>query len=845
MTLDKNDFLREKTLFSQDSLYSWPSDLTNATLTLQQVPYSPSKEHFIDVRPLLDSGEEIIENKTESWSFDVLTKSALYCFLHEKISIRKQIGKSSLSKFDWLIIVPILLNSSINKEIIIFLDDYYNVPNDFKIIAAHFALKRISLFNRLIMTEKSLNDFLVFLKIDPISRKTLVKTSFQNKNFKKLTDFLFVFNCSLNQDLTLSNILRNYKYFNKNDAFFKTLEYKDQLLSEVFELKLANLEDFASWDVLESSEFFKSKSSELLFFSFYELLLDNSNTSANLDFIEIFQLFEKFLYDAKDKSVFLAEISLEKSSQFYTFLEKFYSAYQQTIIKILSKQIKLLKKFSKKEIPYAAIGMGSIFGFFALLSILGMKPPSLNSERKPLIPTQTGCFATLSAQFQYGVNVNRLHSEPSLPNSTNVSVSVASLENNKALVQRRPTPKAIISYSLPKGGQGAAVFKQSNLTPLQEQEEVKVFVPENYSFFKGMSPEKCLDLLVEDISKKCPNCYVTIRQKYGTINQTVQKLNEITISGTVGQYSKLGNLKKEVIQATKCTNDLIVLSGFKKLDRDHTLNTKLRAIFQITEGRGACVFVEKVIHDKLGRERNYLAPPGLGYLPGEGGSIAIIDDFDQQDKKIIENFKNDVGMCEGLESINFSEKDLINSYQKAHNIDRDLILNNIEKMGSSSRAINENSHLAIVQDNYLNENFASQMDSLVIRTKNYPKQDLEKLGSTVSQVLETGKAQREDTHAIKDIVPTGTTAYQNILTSERKVINSAEELVSHVEGLGAIVDSDIKNDFFAKKSSNLLTPQEAYDQAADTHGLANFEKTQSVVPAVGSNSHVPRYPKLK
>lgn len=360
-----------------------------------------------------------------------------------------------------------------------------------------------------------------------------------------------------------------------------------------------------------------------------------------------------------------------------------------------------------------------------------------------------------------------------------------------------------------------------------------------------MSPTECLDLLVEDISKKFPNCYVNIRQKYGTVNEIYQKLNEITVSGSVSQYGQLNKLKTEVIRDTECTKGLIILTGFEKLHRDHISNKKLRDIFQIAEDRGACVFVEQFIHDKMSDKRNYLAPPNLGYQPGEGGSIAVIDHFDEQDQKIIENFKNDLGMCEGLEEINFSNKDLANSYAKAHNIERDLLLDNMENMGSSGKAINENTHLATVQDTYLNGKLAEQMDSLVDRTQNYPKQDIKKLGNTVSQLLQSGQSQREHTHAIKKIVPEGTTAYQNIETSERRVLHSAEELVLHVEGLGATVDSDVKNAFFTKKSSNLLSPEEAYQQSKEIHGLGDFTNTTSAVPAVGANRHVPRYPKLK
>lgn len=436
----------------------------------------------------------------------------------------------------------------------------------------------------------------------------------------------------------------------------------------------------------------------------------------NLDFVEIFQLFEKFIYESKDKSILLAEISLEKSSQFYLFLEKFYSAYKRTIIAILSKQIKLIKKFSKKKIPYDVIVMGSIFAFLTLLSILG--PKSLKPERKPLISTQTGCFAMITSPLKYGLRVNRSYSDPSLRRSTSFSAA-ATPGSNEALVQVRPTPRATVSYTAPKG-EGVPVFKQSTLKTAVS-EDVKVFVPANYSFFEGMSPTECLDLLVEDINKKCPNCYVNIRQKYGTVNETYQKLNEITISGSVSQYGQLDKLKTEVVKNTECTNGVIILTGFEKLHRDHISNTKLRAIFQIVEDRGACVFVEQFIHDKMGAGRNYLAPPGLGYLPGEGGSIAIINHFDEQDKQIIEDFKKDVGMCEGLEAINFSDKDLANSYAKAHNIERELVLDNMENMGSSGKAINENTHLATVQDTYINGQLTEQMDSLVKRTQSYPK----------------------------------------------------------------------------------------------------------------------------
>jgi len=77
-------------------------------------------------------------------------------------------------------------------------------------------------------------------------------------------------------------------------------------------------------------------------------------------------------------------------------------------------------------------------------------------------------------------------------------------------------------------------------------------------------------------------------------------------------------------------------------------------------------------------------------------------------------------MCEGLYAINFSDKDLANSYAKAHNMDRDLVSlqgDKMEKMGSSPKAINENTHEATVQDSHINGKLAEQMDDLVNRTQ--------------------------------------------------------------------------------------------------------------------------------
>ena len=360
-----------------------------------------------------------------------------------------------------------------------------------------------------------------------------------------------------------------------------------------------------------------------------------------------------------------------------------------------------------------------------------------------------------------------------------------------------------------------------------------------------MAPETCLDLLIEDIYKKVKNCHITIRQKYGSVNGVIQKVNKITISGSVSQYGRLAEVKKNVLADTRCTGGVLILDQYEQLQIDHISNTKLREIYKIAQARGASVFVEKFIHDELSKTRSYVAPEGLGYLPADGGTLRLLEHFAKQDDMLIENFKNDPKMQEGLASIDFSEKRLKKSYAMAHQLERDLVTEKMENMGSGGRGIDETTHFATASDTYLNEKLTAQMDSFVNRLLHHPKQDIKAIGNTASILLQTGQVQREHTHAVKAFLPQGTGAYQSVLTGERKLKNAAREMVFHVEGLGATVDIDAKNAFFAEKSYNLLTPLQAYQQAKETHGLGDFTATQIPVFEVGSNRHLPHYPKLK
>ena len=86
--------------------------------------------------------------------------------------------------------------------------------------------------------------------------------------------------------------MENYKYHVKNENFYFDLEKIEIKVIELPELERDSLKTFNVFDMFEFSEVVKSKSSEIVFFSFYENLLNDSNNSISEDFIQIFRLFE-------------------------------------------------------------------------------------------------------------------------------------------------------------------------------------------------------------------------------------------------------------------------------------------------------------------------------------------------------------------------------------------------------------------------------------------------------------------------------------------------------------------------------------------------------------------------
>lgn len=399
----------------------------------------------------------------------------------------------------------------------------------------------------MIISESSLNDFLVFLKIDLFSREILVKRCFNNQNFDQLTDFLFTINSSLNQNLIFSKVLENYKYHVKNENFYFDLEQIEIKITELLELKRDSLETFNVFDMFDSSELVKSKSSEIVFFSFYENLLNDSNNSISEDFIQIFRLFEQFLNNSKEKSILLVEISFDKSSKFYQFVKSFYFAYQEKIESIVTKNSKFFIKFIQSKLSFQTFIIASLFAFIALLNLVGVRS---SRPRFPNPNNPSGSFASMTSRL--GQGIYRINRESDEGSSLTVAAPATGISSERSLVlkQPRPNPRNVI-LSASRSSKGGVTYNQSTLSTRSQKNATKIVLGK--LSFANLSSDECIEVLTNYIRQKFPGSYVTIRFKFGIIDGVYQELNEITISGTTSQFGRLDRIKSEIIRGVKQT----------------------------------------------------------------------------------------------------------------------------------------------------------------------------------------------------------------------------------------------------------------------------------------------------
>jgi hypothetical protein len=507
----------------------------------------------------------------------------------------------------------------------------------------------------------------------------------------------------------------------------------------------------------------------------------------------------------------------------------------------LKEKSRFFIKFYQAGISFEIIGIGSLLIFIAVLQVLGVK-----SNKRPSYPTtQNGCFATISSRFVQDRTATKVELEYDTSQRVSASATMKPFQQKKplTLLQNRSLPRNTTLIGNRSKSSGIVTFGKTSLASdfdtnlANPSQEITKILVKGELRFDNLSPADCIDLLANDIATKFPGSNIRIRSTFDTINGILQEVNEITVSQTFSQFGRLDRIKSDIIKGVKQTDGTILFSSPEIYERDHVLNSVMREVFHIKRDRGAAVFIEKFLHDKIGEERTYVVPDEMGYTPGTGGSLVLIDHFCEQDKRIIDKICNKPEVTNFLTSTNSSPDELKSTYTGAFRLDQELIR---DRMGDN---MNDNAHLAMSHATYLNEKTAEEFDSLSDRISQNPNLNIKEVGNSLGQILVQAQPRREHTHAVKALLKEGTPAYSEVKRCETRAVNAARELIMYVESRGGIVNSTAKDNFLSETSSNLIAPDQAYTEATKNKvmGLENLKNP--LKPLVGPTRFVPNYPK--
>lgn len=314
MTITKeevNFILPTNHLYAQGKKFRWRGNSTDALSLLRDISYFEDSSTLFNTYP----PDEPLMSLIDTWDLEDLAKSAIFFLLEQKISRKAENESKALSIFDWQGIASLIINSSISTSMLDFINQL-NLKVISKentiLIGSQRAIENICDFERQLSSKSGLENLLTFLKIDLVSIDLLVKEAVQKKDTKNILNFLATFEKGYHKHLVFTEKLKSYK---KSKDLPNLRQSIDTLLNDVYKNELSNLETFDVFDLFDSAEFVKSKSSNVWILSFYEGLLNDIEIEDRSVVILLFQLFEEYLLSSKDKVHLFSSESLKSTAQ--------------------------------------------------------------------------------------------------------------------------------------------------------------------------------------------------------------------------------------------------------------------------------------------------------------------------------------------------------------------------------------------------------------------------------------------------------------------------------------------------------------------------------------------------
>ena len=647
MTITKEEInfvLPTNHLYVQGKKFWWRGSSTEALSLLRDIPYFKNSSTLFNTYP----PEESLMSLIGTWDLEDLAKSAIFFLLEKKISRIREKESKALSIFEWQRMSSLIINSSISTSILDFINQL-NLKAISKentiLIGSQRAIGNIYDFERQLPSKSGLENLLTFLEIDLVSIDLLVKEALQKKDTENISNFLATFEKDYHKHLVFTEKLKSYKKHKDLPYFRKSI---DTLFNDVYKNELSDLETFDVFDLFDSAEFVKSKSSNLWILSFYEELLNDIEVEDKSVVILLFQLFEEYLLSSKDRVHLFSSESLKSTAQIMELNDRFFLVKKDEIISILEKSDGFLKKFLREfritELVFIIImitfTISKGFGFaplseesqksysppYAMISPMRVASFSPHTDPHPPVPVQTITPSTRQETTATSTEVNQ--GPPvasSTPSSAMPALGGPMSTARKGVSSHSSQPasaKAQALQSLGSAGQAEQVAApQDSVQEILDAATRNTQSPLLDKASAKAKAKKVADYL-NNSSQSAHGLPLNAQINITDNNNGVWTTN---ILNSEGSFYELGKLLKRYPNAIKLTD--FTPAARVLIHKEHFTNSSILKGLTIRRGDGAAYVMLADHHLQHTKDYAVLWSQNISYVLG-GGKGDLLDQID-------------------------------------------------------------------------------------------------------------------------------------------------------------------------------------------------------------------------
>ena len=225
-------------------------------------------------------------------------------------------------------------------------------------------------------------------------------------------------------------------------------------------------------------------------------------------------------------------------------------------------------------------------------------------------------------------------------------------------------------------------------------------------------------------------------------------------------------------------------------------------------------------HDEMGKKRNYLMPPGIGYTPGTGGAMELMDFIKADNDAAIRVVLNEGGVPCLVRGYNYEE--VCQAYSNASDSDRKLVQEQIANFG-----VDQNMFLALNATNMYADGQANDFQRFVDLVDEN-KIDCKKACQDLNRITARALPQRSHAFSVRDNLKEGTPAWINFKKHDdrsKAALELAHTYLSDLPGYSEkYIDKEVKEQFLGNGPDEIITLEEAFEITKEDGNLRSLEQ---------------------